>query len=94
MFSRRFIVVIIGCQPGQGQRGKAGIGSPWVITDQLPGIGINLLGLFPANLSAVRNNLSLSADSIQTVRLTLKSSSLLGILPSVQSSKLSVSIHH
>lgn len=54
----------------------------------------DLFGLFSANLSATKTNLSLSASTAHTIKLSLKTSSFVSLLPSAQSSKLTVSIHH
>lgn len=57
-------------------------------------VPFDLFGLFSANLSAAKTNLSLSASTAHTIKLSLKTSSFLSVLPSAQSSKLSVLIHH
>lgn len=57
-------------------------------------VAFDLFGLFAANLSATKTNLSLSASTAHTIKLSLKTSSFLSLLPSAQSSSLSVSIHH
>lgn len=54
----------------------------------------DLFGLFAADLSATKTNLTLSASTAHTIKLSLKTSSFISVLPSAQSSKLSVSIHH
>lgn len=57
-------------------------------------VGFDFFGACGADLSASKNSLSLSATSAHTIQLTLKTSALISVFPSVQSSSLSVSIHH
>lgn len=57
-------------------------------------VGFDILGLCGADLAAAKTNLTLSAGSPHTVQLTLKTSALISVFPSVRSSSLSVSIHH
>lgn len=80
-----------------------GIGSTYTMFITVDGASVasdsetvvfDLFGLFAANLAASKTNLSLSASSSHTIKLSLKTSSLISVLPSAQSSKLSVSIHH
>ena len=57
-------------------------------------VWFDLFGIFHTDLSASKLNLSLSAASGHTIQLSLKSSSILSVLPSVSNSSLSASIHH
>lgn len=57
-------------------------------------VGFDILGLCGADLAAAKNNLTLPAGSAHTIQLTLKTSALISVFPSVHSSSLSVSIHH
>ncbi|MGK2878359.1 MAG: Ig-like domain-containing protein [Solirubrobacterales bacterium] len=54
----------------------------------------DLFGIFRTNLDATKNNLTLAAASGHTIQLSLKSSSVLSVLPTVSSSSLTASIHH
>jgi hypothetical protein len=54
----------------------------------------DLLGIFRTNLDASKTNLTLSAASGHTIQLSLKSSSVLSVLPTVSNSTLTASIHH
>lgn len=54
----------------------------------------DLFGIFRTNLDASKSNLTLSAASGHTIQLSLKSSSVLSVLPTVSSSSLTASIHH
>lgn len=54
----------------------------------------DIFGIFKTNLAASRTNLTLSATSGHTIQLSLKSSSVLSVLPTVSNSSLTASIHH
>ncbi|MGH2959806.1 MAG: hypothetical protein ACRDKE_09385, partial [Solirubrobacterales bacterium] len=54
----------------------------------------DIFGIFKTNLAAGKSNLTLSAASGHTIQLSLKSSSVLSVLPTVSSSSLTASIHH
>ncbi|MBI2691234.1 MAG: hypothetical protein HYX29_04725 [Solirubrobacterales bacterium] len=54
----------------------------------------DLFGIFRTNLDATKTNLTLSAAAGHTIQLSLKSSSVLSVLPTVSSSNLTASIRH
>lgn len=56
-------------------------------------VPLDICGLFAADLSASKTNLSLASASAHTITLSLKTSALIAVFPSVSSSSLSVSIH-
>lgn len=57
-------------------------------------VWFDFCGIFHTDLTASKLNLTLSAASGHKIQLSLKSSSILSVLPSVSSSSLSASIHH
>ncbi|MBJ7458145.1 MAG: Ig-like domain repeat protein [Thermoleophilaceae bacterium] len=87
----------------KGLASTVGVGSTYTMNIIVDGnavasdsvtVWLDIFGVFRADLSAVKNNLTLSAASGHTIQLSLKSSSVLSVLPSVSSSTLSASIHH
>lgn len=57
-------------------------------------VWLNILGTCSSNLDASKDNLSLSASTEHVIQIRLKTSAAIDLLPSVGSSRLSVSIHH
>lgn len=57
-------------------------------------VWFDIFGIFHTDLAASKTNLTLSSSSAHTIQLSLKSSALLSVLPSVSSSSLTASIHH
>ncbi len=99
--SGNYVVDLTGAINGLSS--TVGIGSTYTLNILVDGASVasdsefvpfDILGLFKANLAASKTNLTLSAASGHTIQLSLKSSSVLSVLPTVSSSSLSASIHH
>lgn len=65
-----------------------------VVANDSATVLFDIFGIFKTNLAASKTNLSLSAASGHTIQLSLKSSSVLSVLPTVSNSSLTASIHH